>query len=529
MRKHIITTALILLTTLLSFAQKPTKEFTIQPGEKWWGGATAVGNVAPFEENMKLQISSKSLNNQTFPFILSDKGRYIYSETPFDLEIRNGKIILMGDSVKTVVVNKVGKTLRHAFMVASTRHFPTSGKLPPLAFFKKPQYNTWIEFGTNQSQKGVEEYVNGIEKNGFPAGIMMIDDGWAQYNGAFEFNHKRFPDPKKMCAQLKAKGFNVMLWVSPFVSPDSETYRTMQKRDLLVKDKHNQPYIIRWWNGYSAMLDLTNPVAMEFVKEKLQYLIDEYDIDGFKFDGGDLDFYDPEKIIAFDKSAVAATHTQKWTQLASEFAYNELRASWGLQGKPLVQRLGDKDYSWYALSLLIPEITNLSLMGYPYACPDMIGGGQINSFTNVTPENIDQTLIVRSAQVHALMPMMQFSVAPWRVLDSVHLNAVKKAIITRQKLMPMIMEAVQNAAKTGEPIVRNMEYTFALKGFADCNDQFLIGENLLVAPITSPDNGKLIRLPRGRWKDDLGVVFRGPRLIEINDAPVDRLPYYVAQ
>ena len=93
----------------------------------------------------------------------------------------------------------------------------------------------------------------------------------------------------------------------------------------------------------------------------------------------------------------------------------------------------------------------------------------------------------------------------------------------------MIMEVVQNAAKTGEPIVRNMEYNFALKGFADCNDQFLIGENILVAPILTLDNNRLVRLPRGRWKDDQGVMFKGPKLIEIKNAPIDRLPYYVAQ
>ncbi len=527
--KKIILTTIIAVATLTSFAQKPTKEIPIAQGERWWGGMTAIGNVTPFDENMKLvRISTESRNNQTFPFLLSDRGRYIYSVNPFDFELLNGVIVLHGDSVSTVEVNKVGKTLRHAFMVAATRHFPSSEKLPPLDFFEKPQYNTWIELGTNQTQAGVEQYVKGIETHGLPAGIMMIDDGWAQYNGAFEFNHKRFPNPKQMCADLKAKGFKTMLWISPFVSADSEVYRLMQKSDMLVKDKNNQPFITRWWNGYSAVMDLTNPVTVEYVKEKLGYLIGEYDIDGFKFDGGDLDFYNKEGLVAFDKNATASTHTESWTKLASMYAYNELRASWGHQGKPLVQRLGDKDNSWYALSLLIPEITNLSLMGYPYVCPDMVGGGQISSFTNITPENIDQKLIVRSAQVHALMPMMQFSVAPWRVLDSVHLNAVKKAIQTRQTLMPMIMAAVNNAGQTGEPIVRNMEYTFALKGFSDCNDQFLIGEDLLVAPILSPDNGRLVRLPRGRWRDDQGVVFKGPRLIEINNAPIDRLPYYVA-
>ena len=52
----------------------------------------------------------------------------------------------------------------------------------------------------------------------------------------------------------------------------------------------------------------------------------------------------------------------------------------------------------------------------------MIGGGEFTSFLNQA--TIDQELIVRSTQVHALAPMMQFSVAPWRVLDAARLAAV---------------------------------------------------------------------------------------------------------
>ena len=56
-------------------------------------------------------------------------------------------------------------------------------------------------------------------------------------------------------------------------------------------------------------------------------------------------------------------------------------------------------------------------MGYPFSCPDMIGGGWFLDF--VKNKNIDR-LVVRFTQIHALMPMMQFSMAPWRILDRKH-------------------------------------------------------------------------------------------------------------
>ena len=51
-----------------------------------------------------------------------------------------------------------------------------------------------------------------------------------------------------------------------------------------------------------------------------------------------------------------------------------------------------------------------------YTCPDMIGGGEYLNFLE-NSSNLDEELFVRYAQCAALMPMMQFSAAPWRVLS----------------------------------------------------------------------------------------------------------------
>src|SRR5690606_28940538 len=121
---------------------------------------------------------------------------------------------------------------------------------------------------------------------------------------------------------------------------------------------------------------------------------------------------------SYDQAAIAVDHTMAWASIGLEFPVNEYRAGWKMGGQPLVQRLGDKDYSWNAVQMLIPDMIAAGLLGYAYTCPDMIGGGQFAAFLNLKNDQFDQKLIVRSAQVHALMPMMQFSVAPWRILDS---------------------------------------------------------------------------------------------------------------
>lgn len=97
--------------------------------------------------------------------------------------------------------------------------------------------------------------------------------------------------------------------------------------------------------------------------------------------------------------------------------------------------------------------------------------------------------------------MMQFSVAPWRILDTDHLNAVKKLVDLRQQFKNKILALARESAKTGEPIMRSMEYEFAHQGFAQVSDQFLLGSDILVAPILNKGmRSRLVKLPKGNWR-----------------------------
>jgi alpha-glucosidase (family GH31 glycosyl hydrolase) len=124
-----------------------------------------------------------------------------------------------------------------------------------------------------------------------------------------------------------------------------------------------------------------------------------------------------------------------------------------------------------------------------------------------------------------LMPMMQFSVAPWRVLSKANLAAVKKAVDMRAKYTSYLMQLVKHAAVTGEPIARSMEYEFPNQGLADLKGQFMLGSKLLVAPMVARGNSKMIVLPKGKWKSDLGEMFKGPLKKQITVA-ADRLPVF---
>ncbi len=531
---------LLLILLFLSvnlFAEKYTSEIKPLQGEKWYGAYTAKAfcntplkdlTFQPYQANEKkndLRVDNRG--NQSAPVLISNKGRYVWSNDPFAFELKDGSLIVYSDIEKVDAV-AAGKTLREAFIAVKDKHFPASGKTPDHLMFKMPQYNMWIELNFSQNQEKILKYADDILKNNFPTGVFMIDDIWSKDYVNFEFDPSKFSNPKAMVDELHAKGFKVMLWLTPFVSPDSKEFRYLASKNALVLKKGSKsPAIIKWWNGYSACLDLTKPAATDWLRGQLKSLQDKYGIDGFKFDAGDFDFYTKGSRIFpnDDTNTTGYIQAEAYAKLGAEFEFNEFRASWKNGNQPIAQRLQDKGYSWDELKLLVPDMLSAGLIGHPYTCPDMIGGGLLSTFENIDMTKFDQELMVRSAQVQTLMPMMQFSVAPWRVLDEKHLNIVRDAASLHAKMGNFIYELAQKAAIDGEPIVRHLEYAFPAQGFESCDDQFMLGDKYLVCPMIEKGTSRNVKLPKGNWVDELGKKFKGGKTIVI-DVPLNRLPYF---
>ncbi|WP_344749740.1 TIM-barrel domain-containing protein, partial [Kribbella aluminosa] len=196
---------------------------------------------------------------------------------------------------------------------ASTAYFPATGTSPDPRMFTTPQYNTWIELVYDQTQQRILDYAHAIIDNGYPPGVLMIDDNWQEDYGVWNFHPARFPDPHTLINQLHDLGFTIMLWTCPFISPDSPTFRTLEHHQLLLRDHTGTTAIRRWWNGYSALLDLTNPHTTTWLHHQLTNLQTRYRIDGFKFDAGDPRFYRDT-----DQPHTPTTpnqHTQTWADI----------------------------------------------------------------------------------------------------------------------------------------------------------------------------------------------------------------------
>ena len=519
----------IILSSAISIyaAAQTSLEVGLLPGEKWYGGATDLGIEMPFaSDHSPIDLRTTNYNNQTTPLLVSSKGRYIWADGPLHISFCQDKLNVRSHRGEISLGESSGGSLRSAYAAATEKYLRPDGGLPPEEFFVTPIYNTWIELMYDQNQEDVMKYAHALIDNGFPAGVLMIDDNWQKDYGDFSFRPDRFPDPKGMVRELHDMGFKVMLWVSPFVSADSKEARDLNDMGYLLKNHDGDMAVLRWWNGYSACYDLSNPAAYACLKSRLTSLQDNYGIDGFKFDAGDPENYLEEKVKVADGRSFDTEQTRLWANLAMEFPFNELRACWQMGNQPLVQRLGDKHYSWSGVERLVPSMIAAGLLGHSYACPDMIGGGEYRSFLNADPDKFDPTLIVRSCQIHAMMPMMQFSVAPWRILNKECLEICKDYARLHCEMAPYIMEMAAKAAVTGEPIVRHMAYEFPDEGFEEVKDQYMLGDRWMIAPVMTSDNSRKVKLPKGRWRDDTGRVYKGECEITLSNIPLSRLPRF---
>jgi alpha-glucosidase (family GH31 glycosyl hydrolase) len=511
------------VTPVVAAAPGAVLRLPLLPGERWWGGAAAEGRSMPYAADYSFDLRDLQ-GNQGMPLLLSNRGRWVHSTGTFTFEVGADALTVTPHAAASVIEHADGfADLRGAYRDVMSRYYPATGALPDPLLFTAPQYNLWIETVFEPTQQKVLDYAERLLAEGFPPGVLMIDDQWSASYGDWTFHRGRFPDPAAMVARLHDLGFKVMLWLVPYVTPDSPTARTLFEAGYLLPDPAERyPAAVGlWWNGLSASLDLGNPEAVAWFQKTLQHLHTEFGIDGFKFDGGDAEWWrqlgvaDPE----------AYTHT--WNRLGLAWPLNEYRDAWRTAGLPLAQRQQDKYHQWdgrFGVESLIPNALAQAVTGHAFTCPDMIGGGEFRFVP--TADGFDQELFVRYAQIAALFPMMQFSAAPWRVLDAEHLAIVREAALLHAEFGAEILAVAQASAKTGDPVQRPLAWAYPDGGYEDVTDQFLIGDTLMVAPVTTPGASvREVRIPPGRWRADDGTVYEGPDTVTV-PAPLARLPYF---
>ena len=500
------------------------KKFSFLPDELWWGGYVDAGHEMPISarDTKRFDMRLNATCNQINPLFLSSKGRYIWSDGYYTISFECGEIVVT--FAGELDLYEGGSNLKDSYLRATKRHMTFEG-LPLREAFTKPQYNTWIAMTYWPTQEKVLSYARSIVQNGGRGGLFMIDAGWQQDYGMWRF-HGGFPDPAAMVRELHDMGFRVMLWLVPYISPDCETFRTLRAGGGLIKDANGKPLLTEWWEGYSAIVDLSSEAGGRWMKETLRDLQMNYGVDGFKLDGGDAQYCPCDMVTA--GNLTPNEFSEEWARLGLNYGVAEMRACCKCGGLPLLQRIADRKHSWddqHGLGGLVAKCLTQSISGYPYLCPDMVGGGDFSDFLGKSSDELDCELFIRYCQASALMPMIQFSYDYWRMLDQNTVEICNRYARLHAEFGEYIYCCAEKTAKTGEPIIRNLAYAFDDRH--DVRDCFMLGSDYLVAPVLKRGQRKqTVRLPSGRWQyvPD-GKYYEGGQTVTVA-APLDTLPYF---
>lgn len=423
-------------------------------------------------------------------------------------------------------------------------------------------YNLWM--AAQGGWTNVLGEVNGLEAASIPVsafwvqdwgGIRMNPDGGFGVQYIWEPDEALYPDFAGGVADFHEAGYKFLTYANPFIV-DPATVReeddparfaprfdSMDQMGLLLKNQLGETYIdfvapnIPQGNAHP---DFSNAGTVEVISELLRDLVDTYDVDGWMADFGE---WVPVDSVHGDGSAAIArrnTFPIDW-QLANRKALEGARpdgdwvmfarSGWtGVQEVAQIHWVGDQETNWSVLDGLptvVPAMLNLGLAGQPFVTHDIAGFGR-----GTGPSN--RELFQRWTELGAFTPVMRThdgadKVNNWRWNTDEETTAhFRKFTYVHCALMDDFMTLASEAEETGAPIVRHLMLVFPDdRETWDISDEFLIGDSLLVAPVSEEGaTSRSVYFPPGTWYNVwTGEAVQGGQRSTV-DAPIGSPPVY---
>ncbi|MFF5449593.1 TIM-barrel domain-containing protein [Streptomyces sp. NPDC012888] len=396
----------------------------------------------------------------------------------------------------------------------------------------------------------VRRIVAGYRRRGLPLSAVHLDIDHYDGHRVFTVDAERFPDLPGLARELAEDGIRLVSIVDPAVKAEPgvagsvyESGRAVGPEGAFVRDAAGREVRGEVWPGECGYPDFTDPAVRAWwgglYEERLKQ-----GFAGFWHDMNEPVSFAPLGDATLPRSARHALEGAGGDHRAAHnvYALGMARAAWeGLvrlrpgerpflfsrSGWVGMQRYGgtwsgDVETSWEGLRASLALVLGLGACGVPYSGPDVGGFGGSPS-----PE-----LFVRWFQLGSWLPLFRTHSAiwagrrePWE-FGSEALGAARAALAERERLLPYWVTLAWLARRTGAPYVRPVWWGAPEdRALRDCEDAFLLGDALLVAPVLDCGaDRRAVRLPWGRWYDTATEeAYEGPGQVLL-DAPLGRVP-----
>ncbi|XP_026728034.1 uncharacterized protein LOC113494086 [Trichoplusia ni] len=416
----------------------------------------------------------------------------------------------------------------HEFAVEKYLEKPTG--IPDERMITYPIWSTWARYKRDVNHATVLKFADEITHHGFPNSQLEIDDLWETCYGSQIVDERRFPSMKNTVDVLRAKGYRVTMWTHPFINKGCEPwYSEAKAKGYLVSSEYGSVET-SWWNDNettTAVIDFTKPDARQWYLDRMHALKNSSGVDSFKFDGGESSWAPQIPVLRGDIRDQPGVISADYVRTVAQFGpLVEVRVGYRTQDLPVFIRMIDKDTYWTyenGLPTLITTLLQMNMNGYSLVLPDMIGGNGYN-------EPPTKELFIRWLQANTFMPSMQFSYVPWE-FDNETVEISKKYVQLHAQYAPEIIKACQRAVADGSPVNPPVWWIAPNDTEAhDIADQYLLGENILVAPVIERGaRSRDVYLPHGSWlaQGDRARPLPGGDWVRNYPAPLDTLPYFV--
>jgi alpha-glucosidase len=442
-----------------------------------------------------------------------------------------------------------------------TGHMP----LPPMWALGNQQ-SRWGYYPDTMVEQVVQEY----RQRDLPLDVVHLDIDFMNGYRIFTFDTKRFPNPKGLTDKLAKQGVKVVTIVDPGVKyqanasatandgkdlspnpelqPQDQHYYVLEQglaKRFFQHRKNGELFIPKVWPGDSVFVDYTLPEARRWWGDLHRAYMDN-GVSGIWNDMNEpSDFVDQTgknqmDVVSYDEgeNSTHAKNRNVFALLHSRSTYEGLerlrpqlrpyvitRAAYAGIQRYSTMWTGDTNSTWEALGLNIPMFTSLGLSGEPFIGSD-VGGfmGRGNG-----------ELLVRSYQISFLAPFCRnhknidaYDQEPWR-FGKYNEDIIRKYLKLRYRLLPFLYTTLEEAHRTGVPLFRPLMLNYQDDpNTYNLDDEFMIGDDLLVAPVMSPNvTERLVYLPKGVWYDYwTNKKYSGESTVRV-DAPLETVPMFV--